>query len=800
MASIIRIKRSSVSGNPATLAAGELAYSALSDNGSNGGDRLYIGIGTETSGNAANHIIIGGKRYTDMVDAATDANTANTLVKRDASGNITVGTITGTFSGNASSATKWATARDLSLTGDGTATLSAVDGTGNVSAALTLATVNSNTGSFGSSTAIPVITVNGKGLITAVSTASITTSLSISGDTGTDTIALATDTLGFVGGTGITSTVSSAGNTVTFDIDSTVATLTGTQTLTNKTLTLPTIGGTGATFNGSTSGTTVVKATAAAGTTTLTLPAATDTLVGKATTDTFTNKSISFGSNTITMTSAQLATAVSDETGSGLVVFNNSPTLVTPVLGVASATTINKVAITTPATGSTLTIADGKTLTASNTLTFTGTDAASVNFAAGGTVAYTGTPLSQFASTTSSQLAGVISDETGSGSLVFSDSPTLVTPTLGAALATSVTATSGNLTVAAASGNNSVSIVPTGTGTVDVNSKRISSVADPVQSQDAATKAYVDAVKTGLDVKDSVRAATTANITLSAPQTIDGVSVIAGDRVLVKDQSTGSQNGIYVVAAGSWTRSLDCDNTPGTEVTSGLFTFVEEGTTNADSGWILTTNGTITVGTTALTFVQFSGAGQITAGNGLTKTGNTIDAVGTSNRITVTADAIDIASTYVGQNTITTLGTVTTGTWNATVLAGQYGGTGVNNNGKTITLGGNLTTSGAYASTFTMTAATSVTFPTTGTLATLAGSEALSNKTITASSFSGTTIAGSGLATFTNTTDASAVGTAAVVLSGGLSVAKAMYIGTNITGAGAATSTLDGFNIDGGTY
>ena len=800
MASIIRIKRSSVSGNPTTLAAGELAYSALADNGSNGGDRLYVGIGTETSGNAANHVIIGGKRYTDMVDAATDANTAGTLVKRDSSGNISVGTISGTFSGNASSATKWATARNLSLTGDATATLSSVDGTGNVSAALTLATVNSNTGSFGGSTAIPVITVNAKGLITAVSTASITTSLSISGDTGTDSIALASDTLGFVGGTGITSTVSSASNTVTFDIDNTVTTLTGTQTLTNKTLTLPTIGGTGATFTGSSSGTTVLLATAAAGTTTLTLPAATDTLVGKATTDTFTNKTINLTSNTLVATSAQLAAAITDETGSGVVVFNNSPTLITPVLGVASATTINKVTITAPATGSTLTVADGKTLTASNTLTFTGTDGSSAAFGGGGIVAYKGTDLGQFAATTSATLAGVISDETGSGSLVFSNSPTLVTPTLGAALATSITATSGNLSLAAASGNNSVSIAPTGTGTVDVNSKRITSVGDPTQAQDAATKAYVDAVKTGLDVKDSVRAATTANITLSGTQTIDGVAVIAGNRVLVKDQSTGSQNGIYVVASGSWSRSLDCDNTPGTEVTSGLFTFVEEGTTNADSGWILTTNDPITVGTTALSFVQFSGAGQVTAGAGLTKTGNTLDVVGTSNRITVTADAVDIASTYVGQSSITTLGTIATGTWNATVVTGQYGGTGVNNSGKTITLGGNLTTSGAYATTLTATGTTSVTLPTTGTLATLAGTESLSNKTITSSSFSGTTIAGSGLATFTNTTDASAVGTAAVVLSGGLSVAKTMYIGLNITGAGAATSTLDGFNIDGGTY
>jgi hypothetical protein len=132
-----------------------------------------------------------------------------------------------------------------------------------------------------------------------------------------------------------------------------------------------------------------------------------------------------------TPSSANLAAMLTDETGTGANVFATSPTLVTPTLGVASATSINKVAITAPATGSTLTIADGKTLTASNTLTFTGTDSSSVAFGAGGTVAYTANKLSAFAATTSSELAGVISDETGSGALVFATSPTLVTPVLG---------------------------------------------------------------------------------------------------------------------------------------------------------------------------------------------------------------------------------------------------------------------------------------------------------------------------------------------------------------------------------
>lgn len=202
----------------------------------------------------------------------------------------------------------------------------------------------------------------------------------------------------------------------------------------------------------------------------------------------------------------------------------------------------------------------------------------------------------------------------------------------------------------------------------------ITLAADPTQAMHAATKQYVDATAQGLDVKQSVKAATTANITLSGAQTIDGVSVVAGDRVLVKDQTTASGNGIYVVAAGAWTRATDMD--AWTEV-PGAFTFVEQGTVNADSGWVCTADQGGTLGSTAITFAQFSGAGQITAGAGLTKTGNTLDIGGTANRITVNTDSIDIASTYVGQSSITTLGTITTGTWNATVIDEVYGGTGL---------------------------------------------------------------------------------------------------------------------------
>lgn len=226
------------------------------------------------------------------------------------------------------------------------------------------------------------------------------------------------------------------------------------------------------------------------------------------------------------------------------------------------------------------------------------------------------------------------------------------------------------------------------------------SVATPSADGHAATKGYVDSARSGLDVKQSVRVATTAAINLSsdleAGDVVDGVTLVAGDRVLVKNQGTASENGIYVAvasAAGAASRATDADSN--TEVTAGMFTFVEEGTVNADSGFVLTTDGPITLGSTSLVFVQFSGAGQITAGDGLTKSGNTINAVGTADRITVNADSVDIASTYAGQSTITTLGTITTGVWNGTDVAVADGGTGASDAANARTNLGIKTTVGA---------------------------------------------------------------------------------------------------------
>jgi len=213
------------------------------------------------------------------------------------------------------------------------------------------------------------------------------------------------------------------------------------------------------------------------------------------------------------------------------------------------------------------------------------------------------------------------------------------------------------------------------TGSVSMNSQTITNLADPVNASDAASKSFVESTAQGLDVKDSCVAATTANITISTAlnngDTLDGVTLSTNDRVLVKDQSTASENGIYVVGS-SPARATDL---AAGDDAAGFFTFVEQGTVNADNGFVCTSNkGSAVVGTNNLTIAQFSGAGQITAGDGLDKSGNTLSLDLKSNGglvIESTELAIDLAaSSITGTLPVTKLTSLTSTVSELNVLDG----------------------------------------------------------------------------------------------------------------------------------
>jgi len=847
MASIIRIKRSTTAGNPTTLGAGELAYSALTNNDSNGGDRLYIGIGTETSGDAANHLVIGGKYFTDLLDHTrgtltassaliTDASSkldnlkvdnldlnGNTISTTDSNGNLVLapngtGKVSLTSSNAASSTSTGAlvvtggvgiggalyvggliqadsasfasinntpignttpstgafttltASSTLGVTGASTFTGAATfnggvnigadtlaeyiydtvggavtGGTGititNSDAGNTSTVSITNTGvtaaTVGSSTAIPVITFNAQGQLTAVTTASITTTLGIAADTGTDSIALATDTITFAGGEGIDTSINSGTNTITI--------------------------------------------------------AAEDA--------TTSNKGV-----------ASFATADFNVT-SGAVELNDA---------VVKSVTTDSGALTPSTHGFSILGGEGIDVThAGTTITVAGEDASTSNKG-----------VASFATANFTVTSGDVAAKNitlGSSTLSLGSTTTAI------AGITELTVDNLNFngnTVTSTDTNGDIILSPNGTGKVDVSGSIITGLSEPVNSTDAATKNYVDTVAEGLHVHEAAHCATTntlavlsggtvtynngtagvgATLTLSAGlSAIDGHTLTNGDRILVKNQATQAHNGMYVrTSATVLTRASDFDTAA--EIGGGDFTFVENGTVYGNTGWVQTVE-VLTVGTDNIIWQQFSGTGTFTAGNGLTITGTEFNVVGTADRIVANIDSIDIASTYVGQSTITTLGTIGTGTWQGTVIGPTYGGTGVNNGSKTITLGGSFTHTGAHTLGLTTTANTSVTLPTTGTLATLAGTETFTNKTLTSPTITGgsidntpigastrstgafTTLTSNGATTFTSSTASSSSSTGAVVVTGGVG------IGGNLYGAGAGTSTLDGFNIDGGTY
>jgi phage-related tail fiber protein len=490
-----------------------------------------------------------------------------------------------TTTGNVATADKWSTARTLSLTGDATASLS-VDGSANVSSPITLATVNSNTGSFGGVANSLTVTVNAKGLVTAISTSPISiTSSQVSNFTES-----VQDVVGavFVNGGGITATYNDTANTITLGSNATSTNTANTIVLRDAT--------------GSFSATDI-------------------SLSG--------NMSLSDNDSTIDIGSLSvIGTPTINFHSSGNSVSNDSKIY---------------------ATGGTSTAGNGTLVLQGNTISILGSESITSGASSSNTPYLKLQPSDYAGSITKLQ---VKTPSINSWEFSVTDSTNTV---------------AGNLAF--------VSSTASVTGSWQFNSPV--TVAEPLTASHATTKQYVDQsidnAITGLDTKQSVRVATTANITLSGIQTVDGILLVAGDRVLVKNQTTASENGIYIVASGLWTRSLDANASA--EVTAGLYTFVTGGTQNANSGWVLTTSDPIAIGTTALNFTQFNGLGQVIAGSGLTKTGNQIDAVGTSGRIVVNADAIDLATagTAGSYRSVTTdaYGRVTSGT-NPTTIAG-YG-------------------------------------------------------------------------------------------------------------------------------
>jgi hypothetical protein len=719
MANTIRIRRradGSGSGAPSSLANAELAFNEQTD-------VLYYGEGTGGAGGSATAVIaIGGsgafatldtsqtisgsKTFSSAVTVGTPTSGAHATTKDYVDTAISTATATEVLQDTIGAMVSSNTESGISVTYDDDAgklnfdvndpliTIAGdVDGSatmtnlGDTTINVTLDTVNSNTGAFGSSTAIPVITVNGKGLVTAVSTQSISTTLTVGADTGTaDAVALGADTLQFTGGEGIDTVVSN--NTIT-------------------------ISGEDATTS---------------------------------------NKGIaSFNSDSFSLSAGAVSIKSGGVTNSQLV--NSTITLGSSTLTLGSTTT---------------SVAGITELTVDN-LNFNGNEISSTD-------------------------------------------------------------SNGNITIS-----------PNGTGSVDVSNSRIIGVAEPVSGTDAATKNYVDNAVTGLDWKSSVNLLANTNVALTgATETlaIDGHSALDVTdnnvyRILLINQSTTSENGIYTYTDDGTNyilvRATDAD-TYQELINSSVY--IVEGTTYGQTGWVQSNHYLTSF--SGQSWVQFSGAGAYSAGaglgqsgteffvnvaadggieiaadalqlknslsgNGLTYTSGVLAVGGTTNRITVDADSVDIASTYVGQSSITTLGTIANGTWQGNVVSSTYGGTGVNNGSSTITLGGNFVTSGANNVTLTSIGATNVTLPTTGTLATLSGSETLANKTINASNIgvanpgtaAFTTLTASGATTLTVGTASSSYTTGALVVTGGVGISGALY---------GNSSTLSGFVIDGGTF
>ena len=729
MANTIRIKRRAVggvSGAPGSLENAELAYTEVDD-------ILFYGKGTSGAGGTGTPIAIAGpgafttltstqtisgnKTFSGTLDLGSSAiattksaNNNSTSVATTAYVDSAIVAATYTFTVDADNGA------DLTISDEDT--LRIIGGTGLTSTAsatdtLTLDLDNTavTAGSYGSASAIPTFTVDAQGRLTAAGTASISTSFTVDADSGDNLTISGGDTFVIVGGTGLTSVGAAATDTLTLNLDNTAVTPASYGSASS--VGTFTVDAQGRLTAAASTTIEIALGTNTSGSYVATITGGTGITSSAATTGEGTTHSLSIGQDVATSASVTFAGLTLN---SGSMVFE----------GATANDHETTLAVTDPTADRTVTLPD-----------------------ATGTVALTNNKLSDFAATSSAELISVISDETGSGALVFANTPTLVTPNIGAATGTSLVL-SGDLTV-----NGTTTTINSTEITIDDKNLVLGAVTSPTdEGADGGgitLKGATDKTFNWVDATDSWTSSENLNLLTGKTFKINGTDVLSGS-TLGSGVTASSLTSVGIIANGTW-------------------------------------NGTAIA-------IANGGTGATDAGAARTALGL---AIGTDVQAYNATLASVAGGTYSGDDSITTVGIIAAGTWNGTVVAGQYGGTGVANTGKTITLGGNLVTSGADAITFTSTAATSVTLPTAGTLATLAGYESLTNKTIDSSNIGATTrgtgafttLTSNGATTFTAATASSSYTTGTLVVTGGIGVSGALY-GNN--------STLSGFSIDCGTF